>query len=141
MIVGTGVDLAGIDRTMRAVDGPRGARFRARVFSPSEVAYCESRGRVRGQSYAARFAAKEAVMKALGVGWGRDASWLDIEVRREEGGQPGIALRSAAAATADRRGITRIHLSLTHGEGLAIAFAVAETLPGPGEDSPGQSRL
>ena len=140
MIVGTGVDLAGIDRTMRAVDGPRGARFRARVFSPSEVAYCESRGRVRGQSYAARFAAKEAVMKALGVGWGKDAGWLDIEVRREESGQPGIGLRGAAAATAARRGIKRIHLSLSHGEGLAIAFAVAETLSGPGDDSPDQSR-
>ena len=79
-------------------------------------------------------------MKALGVGWGKDAGWLDIEVSREESGQPGIALRGAAAATAARRGIKRIHLSLSHGEGLAIAFAVAETLSGPGDDSPDQSR-
>jgi len=129
MIIGTGVDLAGIDRTMLAVDGPRGHRFCERVFSPAEIAYCESRGRVRGHSYAARFAAKEAVMKALGVGWGKDAGWQDIEVFRLETGQPDVRLRGAAAVTAERRGITAIHLSLSHGEGIAMAFAVAEAVP------------
>jgi holo-[acyl-carrier protein] synthase len=129
MIVGTGVDLAGIDRTMLAIDGPRGDRFRERVFCPAEVAYCESRGRGRGSSYAARFAAKEAVMKALGVGWGKDAGWQDIEVCRQETGRPDVQLRGAAAATAQRRGITTIHLSLSHTEGSAVAFAVAEALP------------
>ena len=139
MIVGTGVDLAGIDRTLRAVDGPHGERFRARVFCPSEVAYCESRGRVRGQSYAARFAAKEAVMKALGVGWGRQAGWLDIEVGRQESGQPKIELSGAAASTAQRQGISRLHLSLSHAEGLAIAFVVAEGARVPSKKV--QSRL
>lgn len=129
MIVGTGVDLAGIERTLRAVDGLHGDRFRARVFRPGELAYCESRGRTRGQSYAARFAAKEAVMKALGVGWGKDAGWQDIEVCRHDSGRPEVVLRGAAARTAQRLGVTRVHLSLSHTEGLAMAFAVAEFLP------------
>lgn len=126
MILGTGTDLAEVDRTLAAVDGKHGARFCARVYTDGEVAYCESRRRARGQSYAARFAAKEAVMKALGVGWGRHAGWGEIEVRRERGGRPYLVLSGAAQGTADRLGITHLHLSLTHTARLASAFVVAE---------------
>lgn len=126
MVVGTGMDLAEVDRMLAAVDGRHGARFRDRVYTAEEQRYCDSRGRGRGQSYAARFAAKEATMKALGVGWGKDAAFCEIEVCREVSGRPSLALSGGAAATARRMGITHLHLSLTHTAGLAAAFVVAE---------------
>jgi len=126
MIVGTGVDLAEIGRVARALDSAHGARFASRVFTEGERRYCESRGRGRVESYAARFAAKEAVMKALGVGWGRNAGWRDIEVVRARGQAPQVALSGPAAATARRRGIERLSLALSHAAGLAVAFVVAE---------------
>lgn len=126
-ITGTGVDLAEAARLRAALEHPRtGARFRARVFTPGEQAYCEGRGHGRYQSYAARFAAKEAVMKALGVGWGRHASWLEIEVVRAPDGRPEIMLTGATAATAVRAGVQRLHLALTHTADLALAHVVAE---------------
>ena len=97
-----------------------------RVFTDGEQRYCDSRGRGRGQSYAARFAAKEAVMKALRVGWGRDAAWHEIEVVRARGAAPHLVLSGSAAATARRLGIARWSLSLTHAANLAVAFVVAE---------------
>ncbi len=85
-ILGTGIDLIEVERVRAALERERtGARFRDRVFTAGEVAYCESRGRARYQSYAARFAAKEAAMKALGTGWNRNVGWGDIEVTRERG--------------------------------------------------------
>jgi holo-[acyl-carrier protein] synthase len=127
MVVATGVDLADIERVARALDAPHGARFRARVFTAEEQRYCESRGRGRAESYAARFAAKEAVMKALGVGWGRDASWQDIAVVRARGGPPRIELSGQARETARRKGIGALSLALSHAGGLAVAFVVAES--------------
>jgi holo-[acyl-carrier protein] synthase len=126
VVVATGVDLAEIERIARAIDAAHGARFRDRIFTDEERRYCESRGRGRAESYAARFAAKEAVMKALGVGWGRDAGWRDIAVVRERGGPPRIELAGAALATARRKGIDRLALALSHAGGLAVAFVVAE---------------
>jgi holo-[acyl-carrier protein] synthase len=131
MIVGTGVDLAEIGRVARALESTHGSRFASRVFTEGERRYCESRGRGRVESYAARFAAKEAVMKALGVGWGRNAGWRDIEVVRARGQAPQVALSGPAAATARRRGIERVSLALSHAGGLAIAFVVAEGAAGP----------
>ena len=126
MVIGTGVDLAEIDRIEQALAARHGARFRERVFTRGEQEYCESRGRGRAQSYAARFAAKEAVMKALGVGWGRHAAWHEIEVVRARGSAPRVVLSGAAAATANRLGIARWSLSVTHAANLAVAFVVAE---------------
>lgn len=126
MVIATGVDIAEIDRIERALAASHGARFRSRVFTVGEQGYCESRGRSRAQSYAARFAAKEATMKALGVGWGRHAGWHEIEVVRHRGGAPHLVLSGAAAATAERVGIARLSLSLTHAANLALAFVVAE---------------
>ena len=126
MVVATGADIAEIERVERALGAGHGDRFRDRVYTPGEQRYCEGRRRGRAQSYAARFAAKEAVMKALGVGWGRRAGWTDIEVVRAPGGPPRIELHGAARETAASLGITRWSLSLTHAAGLALAFVVAE---------------
>src|SRR6266849_2825192 len=127
-IVGTGIDTIEVERVERALSRPlTGARFRSRVFTAGEVAYCESRGRGRYQSYAARFAAKEATMKALGTGWNRNVGWSEIEVVRERGKRPTIVLSGKAAAFAQRKKITVFHLSLTHTAKEAIAHVIAES--------------
>lgn len=126
-IVGTGVDVAEVARLQAALEDPQtGVRFKTRVFTAGEQRYCEKRGIARYQSYAARFAAKEAVMKALGHGWGRHVGWLDVEVVREPDGRPTIQLHGKAAATAAAAGITRLHLALTHTREIAVAQIVAE---------------
>ena len=126
-IVGTGVDLAEVDRVRTALEDPRtGARFKARVFTAEEQRYCEGRGVGRYQSYAARFAAKEATMKALGHGWGRHVGWLDVEVVRAEDGRPTLRLHGKAAATARSVRATRLHLALTHTRDTAVAQVVLE---------------
>src|SRR6267143_7261622 len=113
-IVGTGVDIIEVERVEHALTRvSTGARFRQRVFTKGEVAYCESRGRPRYQSYAARFAAKEAAMKAMGTGWNRSVGWSEIEVVRERGKAPTIALHGKSATFAGRKNIAHFHLSLT----------------------------
>ncbi len=103
-----------------------GSRFQKRVFTPDEIAYCESRGRARFQSYAARFAAKEATMKALGTGWNRHVGWLDIEVQRTRGRPPTIKLWGKAAEFAVRRNVVSFQLSISHSSIHAIAHVIAE---------------
>lgn len=126
-IVGTGIDAAEIARVRAALDEPRtGARFTARVFTPGEQAYCDARGTGRYESYAARFAAKEATMKAFGLGWGAQMGWLDIEVAREPDGRPTIVLHGKGATAATAAGVTRVHLALTHTRDVAIAQVVLE---------------
>jgi len=126
-IIGTGIDVVEVARIERALTRPTtGARFRARVYTDDEVAYCESRGRPRFQSYAARFAAKEAAMKAMGTGWNRNAGWREIEVVRERGRAPRIVLNGKAADFARRRNITTFHLSITHTAAEAIAHVIAQ---------------
>lgn len=127
MIIAVGNDLAEIDRMRAALEDPRtGARFRDRVFTPGEQEYCERRRVVKYQSYAARFAAKEATMKALGRGWGRHVGWLDIEVVRPRGSRPHLVLHGKAKAYAESLGIQRFHLALTHTSVLAEAQVIAE---------------
>ncbi|HZO83274.1 MAG TPA: holo-ACP synthase [Candidatus Binataceae bacterium] len=126
-ILGTGIDIIEVERVERALTRPRiGERFRARVFTEREIAYCESRGRPRYQSYAARFAAKEAAMKAMGTGWNRNVGWREIEVVRERGRPPTIVLAGKAAEFARRKNITAFHLSLTHSATSALAHVIAE---------------
>ncbi|HUO06376.1 MAG TPA: holo-ACP synthase [Candidatus Binataceae bacterium] len=126
-IIGTGIDLIEVARIERALTRPRiGARMRARVYTPREIEYCESRRKARYQSYAARFAAKEAVMKALGTGWNRNAGWNEIEVVRERGHAPSIALTGKAAAFASRKEIRVFHLSITHTKDYAVAHVIAQ---------------
>lgn len=136
MIAGAGVDLCEVARIARAIDGRTGAAFRQRVFTDGERAYCEQRrGAARDQSYAARFAAKEAALKALGTGWGQGLGWHDVEVERAGDGAPTLRLHGPAAALAAERGIVRWHLSLSHTAALAIAWVIAETAD-PTADAP-----
>ena len=126
-ILGTGIDVIEVDRIERALTRDRtGERFRARVFTEREVRYCESRGVARYQSYAARFAAKEAAMKAMGTGWSRNVGWSEIEVVRERGKAPTIALQGKSAEFARRKNISIFHLSITHTAKEAIAHVIAE---------------
>jgi holo-[acyl-carrier protein] synthase len=123
-VVSVGLDFTRIDR-LEAAHARHGARLLARVFTDGERAYCEARAR-RFQSYAGRFAVKEAVMKVLGTGWARGVRWRDIEVVRQPGSAPQCVLHGAAADIARRRGIARIHVAITHDGGIAAAVAVAE---------------
>jgi holo-[acyl-carrier protein] synthase len=126
MIVGLGVDVCDVERVRRALEGRAGDRFRARVFTPAEQAYCEARGRGRFASYAARFAAKEAAMKALGTGWGQGVAWHDFEVVRGDSGPPTVVLHGQAARLARRRRMGRWLVALSHAGGQAIASVVVE---------------
>ena len=124
MILGHGVDLVEVDRIMRSVDR-FGDRFLDRVFTPAERSYAGD-GPRRDEHLAARFAAKEAVLKALGTGWAQGAGWADIEVVRGAGGKPSLALHGKAQELARAMGATRWHLSLTHTRGMAMASVIAE---------------
>jgi holo-[acyl-carrier protein] synthase len=126
-IIGTGIDVIEVERIQRALTRPlTGGRFRDRIFTASEAAYCESRGRGRFQSYAARFAAKEAAMKAMGTGWNRNVGWREIEVVRQRGQPPAIKLSGKTAEFGSRRKIARFHVTLTHTTTSAIAHVIAE---------------
>lgn len=119
-MLATGVDIIEIPRIARA-QARWGARFLTRIFTPAELAY--SRG--RAPQLAARFAAKEAVMKALGTGV-RGVGWKEIEVVRERGHAPAVRLHGRAAARARALGLQRFSLSLSHSQEHAIAFVVAD---------------
>jgi len=125
MILGHGIDLVDTPRIERLLSQHEG-RFLDRVFTEGERAYCEAGGKQRVQRYAARFAAKEAVLKVLGTGWSGGIAWTDVEVVREPSGQPRVQLYGEAAAVAQRRGITRWWLSLSHLRGHALASAIGE---------------
>ena len=125
MIVGLGVDISEVNRIEAAITR-FGRAFLDRVFSPSEIAYCE-RHRNRFERYAGRFAAKEATMKALGTGWARGVRWVDIEVVRLPTGQPTMALHGATREHADRLGVRRISLSITHSGNTALAEVIFES--------------
>ncbi|MGA2483026.1 MAG: holo-ACP synthase [Candidatus Acidiferrales bacterium] len=124
VIVGLGVDIAEVSRIQASIER-RGEHFLRRVFTPAEIEYCES-SRNRYERYAARFAAKEAAMKALGTGWRRGVRWVDIEVVREPSGKPVLVLRGAARAIADELGTKHIALSLTHTGAQALAQVIFE---------------
>lgn len=124
LIVGLGVDIAEVDRLQAAIER-RGESFLKRVFTPAEIAYCE-RHRAKFERYAARFAAKEAAMKALGTGWGDGVRWVDLEVTRDNKGKPTMVLAGRARAIADAMGVRRISLSLTHSGNTAFAQVIFE---------------
>ena len=119
-IVGLGVDICEIARMERAL--ARHATMRARVFTAEEIAYCESKARP-AESYAGRFAAREATIKALG-GY-RARGWRDISVARHPSGAPAISLTGNAKRRADALDIARVMITFTHEKTNAVAFAVA----------------
>jgi len=124
MIVGTGIDIAEVPRIRAAIER-HGERFLQRVFTADEIRYCESKAN-RVERYAARFAAKEAGMKALGTGWNHGVRWRDLEVARQPGGRPALVLHGKAAEFAAKLGATRMALSLTHSAELAMAQVILE---------------
>ncbi|MGZ4811259.1 MAG: holo-[acyl-carrier-protein] synthase [Terriglobales bacterium] len=124
MIVGTGIDIAEVPRMAAAIQR-FGERFLRRVFTAGEIRYCDAKAN-RIERYAARFAAKEAALKAIGTGWKNGVAWTDIEVRREPGGRPSIAFSGKAAEFAARLGAKRASLSLSHTKEQAIACVILE---------------
>jgi holo-[acyl-carrier protein] synthase len=127
MIVGVGADLIEVERIQKALEDPQiGTRFRSRVFTEKEIEYCEKKHRGRYESYAGRFAAKEAVMKALGRGWGSKVSWIEIEVARAQSGKPDIVLHGKTGLFAEKLGIRRWVLSITHTRGYGLAYVIAQ---------------
>lgn len=110
----------------KALAAPHGARLRERVFTPGEIAYAESKAN-RWERYAARFAAKEAGMKALGTGWRGGLSWQDLEVANLPSGRPTLRLHGKAGEIAAALGVRNISLSLTHTSEQAMAVVILES--------------
>ncbi len=124
MILGTGTDLAEVDRVRKAIER-HGERFIQRICTSLEIAYVETKAN-RFERYAARFAAKEAGMKAIGTGWRRGVGWHDFEVVNLPTGRPTLRLNGVAAEVAAKMGVQQIHLSLTHTRDQALAFVILE---------------
>ena len=124
MILGTGVDLAEVDRIEAAIER-YGLRFLERIYTPAEIAYVERKAN-RSERYAARFAAKEAGMKAIGTGWRHGVRWRDFEVANLPSGRPTLHLHGVAAEFARKLGVKNIALSLTHTAVQAFAMVILE---------------
>lgn len=125
MVLGVGTDLIETKRIKESIDR-YGERFLERVFTAGEIAYCMRKKKNAAESFAARFAAKEAGAKALGTGISRGITWRELEVRREASGKPTLHLSGRAAELAKAMGVRRVQLSLTHSRELAMAVVVAE---------------
>ncbi|HWR50155.1 MAG TPA: holo-[acyl-carrier-protein] synthase [Bryobacteraceae bacterium] len=124
MIVGSGIDIAEVDRIRESVER-YGARFVERVFTPAEIAYVQRKAN-KYERFAARFAAKEAGMKAIGTGWRRGVRWQHFEVANLPSGKPTLKFHGVAARFAERLGVRNVALSLTHTKDNAMAFVVLE---------------
>jgi holo-[acyl-carrier protein] synthase len=124
VIVSIGIDIIEIRRVREVL--ARTPRFRVRVFTDAERAYCDSRGDAAAQHYAARFAAKEAAFKALQTGWRDGIYWHDIEVASTEAGAPFLRIHRRARELFDALGATHAHLSLSHTREHAVAQVVFE---------------
>jgi holo-[acyl-carrier protein] synthase len=124
VIVSIGIDIIEVARIREVMT--RTPRFRERVFTTAEQAYCDGRGVVAAQHYAARFAAKEAALKALQTGWSGGITWHDVEIASHDSGAPYLILRGEARELCERSGATRVHLSLSHTTEHAIAEVILE---------------
>lgn len=122
-VVGIGTDIVECLRIAQMIER-HGELFITRVFTPHEIEYCSSR-KAATQHYSGRWAAKEAILKALGTGWARGISWRDIEVRNELGGKPTVALGGGAREVCERKGIGQVLVSISHSRTHATAFALA----------------
>src|SRR5437764_2579316 len=124
MIVGSGIDITEVDRIAEAIQR-FGSRFLNRVFTENEIRYCESK-KNSVERYAARFAAKEAAMKAIGTGLRRGVTWKDVEIGHAPGGKPVLRFSGRAAQFAEALGTKHIALSLTHTSQTAMAMVILE---------------
>jgi holo-[acyl-carrier protein] synthase len=125
MIVGTGIDIAETRRIQESIE-LYGGRFTSRIYTPGEVQYCEQY-KNRVERYAACFAAKEAAFKALGTGWREGVRWLDVEVWHQPSGKPELSLTGRALEVAQTLRVSRIAVSLSHGEQYAVAHVIFES--------------
>jgi holo-[acyl-carrier protein] synthase len=123
-IVGTGVDIVECLRIAQMIER-HGELFITRVYTDAEIEYCTAR-KAATQHYSGRWAAKEAVLKALGTGWRRGISWRDIEIRNDRKGAPTVNLRAGARDVMEKAGIRRLHVSISHCRSFAVAHVVAE---------------
>jgi holo-[acyl-carrier protein] synthase len=128
MIIGTGIDICEVKRIADSI-ARFGDHFLRRIFTEQEIRYCQSK-KNSVERFAARFAAKEATMKALGTGWSRGVIWTALEVGHAPGGRPVLRLHGNAARIAEQLGVKRISLSVTHTESTAMAMVIFE-----GDDS------
>ena len=124
MIISIGIDIIEVGRVRETIE--RTPRFAERVFTEAERAYCESRGVVAAQHYAARFAAKEAALKALQTGWSNGIAWQDIEISAKDSGAPVILFHRRARQLYVQSGATAAHVSIAHTSEHAIAEVVLE---------------
>ena len=122
-LLGIGTDIIECLRIAQMIQR-HGEQFIERVYTPHEIQYCQARKQAT-QHFAGRWAAKEAVLKALGTGWVRGISWRDVEVRTETSGKPTIVLRGGAREAADALGIAEVLISISHCRTFATAYATA----------------
>jgi holo-[acyl-carrier protein] synthase len=122
-IIGIGTDITECLRIARMIER-HGELFVNRVYTPEEISYCQNRA-LATQHFTGRWAAKEAVLKALGTGWRRGISWRDIEIRNEFSGQPVVAVRGGVKEVVEQLGITKLLVSISHCRAYATAYAVA----------------
>ena len=124
-IIGIGTDIVEVLRIAQMIER-HGELFLGRVYPPHEIEYCSSR-KAATQHYAGRWAAKEAVLKALGTGWARGIAWQDIEVHNEPGGKPLIRLGGGAREVCEKLRISEVMISISHCRSHATAYAMAVT--------------
>ena len=130
MIISIGIDIVEVDRVRQVLS--RTPRFVERVFTSGERAYCDERGAaVAAQHYAARFAAKEAMLKALQTGWSGGIAWQDIEVTQQKAGAPFLRLYGRVRELYEQSGATAVHLSISHTSEHAIAQVILESSTNP----------
>ena len=123
-ILGTGIDIVECLRIAQMIER-HGEVFITRVFTDHEIEYCSAR-KAATQHYSGRWAAKEAVLKALGTGWRRGISWRDIEIRNDHKGAPTIKLRGGARDVMQAAHIARLHVTISHCRSFAVAYVIAE---------------
>jgi len=126
MIVSIGIDIVEVYRISETIQ--RTPRFVERVFTVKERVYCESKGAASAQSFAARFAAKEAFLKALKTGWRGKITWHDMEILNDAQGVPNLEIKGEARALLDNLGADKIHLSMSHTTDHAVAQVILEKI-------------
>ena len=122
-VIGIGTDITECLRIARMIER-HGDLFINRVYTDEEIRYCQNRKQAT-QHYTGRWAAKEAILKALGTGWVRGISWRDIEIRNEPGGRPVVAVRGGTKEVVERLGVAKLLISISHCHTHATAYAIA----------------
>ena len=122
-IIGIGTDITECLRIARMIER-HGELFIGRVYTPEEIRYCRNRAQAT-QHFTGRWSAKEAILKALGTGWARGISWLDVEIRNEPSGKPVVAMRGGAKDVVEELGIAKILVTISHCRTHATASAIA----------------